>query len=214
LLETEEGDAMPRTRSHEREQKILDFIRESTELRGYPPSIREICGAAGLKSTSTVHAYLQRLEQANLIRRDGSKSRTIELVGERTKTVKLPLIGRVAAGRPILAEEFREGEIALPQELVGPGEHFLLHVRGDSMIGRGIFDGDLVIVQRASSAERGALVVALIGDEATVKILEKDGAAWILRAANPAYADLRPEELQIVGRVVGLLRVYGPGALH
>ncbi|MDA8346054.1 MAG: transcriptional repressor LexA [Thermaerobacter sp.] len=203
---------MPRARSHDREQRILEFIRKSTEERGYPPSIREICQAAGLKSTSTVHSYLLRLEQANLIRRDGAKSRTIELVEKRPQFVRLPLLGKVAAGRPILAEEFREGEIALPQDLVGPGAHFLLRVRGDSMIGRGINDGDLVIVRQASSAERGTLVVALIGDEATVKTLERDGQAWILRAANPAYADLRPAELGIVGRVVGLLRLYGGGA--
>ncbi len=204
---------MPRARSHDREERILEFIRKSTEERGYPPSIREICQAAGLKSTSTVHSYLLRLEQANLIRRDGAKSRTIELVGQRQQLVRLPLIGKVAAGQPILAEEFREGEIALPLDLVGPGVHFLLRVRGDSMIGRGIHDGDLVIVRQTSSAERGALVVALIEGEATVKTLERDGQAWVLRAANPAYADLRPAELGIIGRVVGLLRLYGGAAV-
>lgn len=199
---------MPRVRSHDREEKILTFIRESTAEQGYPPSIREICQAAGLKSTSTVHSYLQRLEQAGLIRRNGQKSRTIELVGDRPRLVRLPLVGKVAAGQPILAEELREGDVTLPADLVGPGEHFLLRVRGDSMVGRGIFDGDLVIVRQQSSAERGALVVALIDGEATVKQLERDGPAWILRAANPAYADMRPRDLSIIGRVVGLLRMY------
>ncbi len=199
---------MPRARSHDREEKILTFIRDSTADQGYPPSIREICQAAGLKSTSTVHSYLQRLEQEGLIRRSGQKSRTIELVGERPRLVRLPLVGKVAAGQPILAEEQREGEIPLPADLVGPGEHFLLRVRGDSMIGKGIFDGDLVIVRQQSSAERGALVVALIDGEATVKQLERDGRDWILRPANPAYADMRPRDLSIVGRVVGLLRMY------
>lgn len=200
---------LPRKRSQDREQKILAFIRESTAERGYPPSIREICQAAGLKSTSTVHSYLLRLEQANLIRRSGAKSRTVEVIGDRVQTTRLPLIGRVAAGRPILAEEHREGEIAISADLLGPGEHFLLRVRGDSMIGVGIHDGDLVIVRQTNSAERGTIVVALIDGEATVKTLERDGQAWVLRAANPAYSDLRPPELGIVGRVVGVIRLYG-----
>jgi len=202
---------MPRRRAHDQEEKILSFIRESTALRGYPPSIREICQAADLKSTSTVHSYLVRLEQAGLIRRSGQKSRSIELVGERQRVVRLPIVGNVAAGRPILAEELREGEISLPDDLLGPGEHFLLRVKGDSMTGAGIFDGDLVMVRQQNSAERGALVVATIDGEATVKYLERDGQAWILRAANPAYPDLRPSDLAIVGRVVGLLRVYHEG---
>lgn len=200
---------MPRKRSHDREQKILAFIRESTAERGYPPSIREICQAAGLKSTSTVHSYLLRLEQANLIRRSGAKSRTIEVLGDRIQTTRLPLIGRVAAGRPILAEEHREGEISISADLLGPGEHFLLRVRGDSMVGSGIHDGDLVIVRQVSSAERGTIVVALIDGEATVKTLEREGTTWILRASNPAYPDLRPQELGIIGRVVGVIRIYG-----
>lgn len=207
---------LPRKRSHDREQKILAFIRESTEERGYPPSIREICQAAGLKSTSTVHNYLLRLEQSNLIRRSGAKSRSIEVLTDRIHTTRLPLIGRVAAGRPILAEEHREGEIAISTDLIGPGEHFLLRVRGDSMIGVGIHDGDMVIVRQTTSAERGTIVVALIDGEATVKTLERDGTAWILRAANPAYEDLRPKELGIIGRVVGVIRLYSSAsaALH
>lgn len=203
---------MPRKRSHDREQKILAFIRESTAARGYPPSIREICQAAGLKSTSTVHSYLLRLEQAHLIRRSGAKSRSIEVLGDRIQTVRLPLIGRVAAGRPILAEEHREGEIAISADLLGPGDHFLLRVRGDSMIGAGIHDGDLVIVRQMRSAERGSIVVALIDGEATVKTLERDGTAWILRASNPAYPDIRPRELGIVGRVIGVIRLYAAAA--
>ena len=156
-----------------RQQQILDFIKQEIEAQGYPPSVREICRAVGLKSTSTVHGHLSQLERKGYIRRDSSKPRAIEVlpaagVMPRSATVAVPLVGRVTAGLPVLAIENVEDYFPLPKDFGAPGTLFMLKVSGDSMIEAGILDGDYVIVRQQNNAENGEIVVALIDNEATV----------------------------------------------
>ncbi|HLI15068.1 MAG TPA: transcriptional repressor LexA [Acidimicrobiales bacterium] len=196
---------------------ILEFIAAQLEERGYPPSVREIGEAVGLTSSSTVHAHLQVLQREGYLRRDPTKPRAITVSREpiagtprRLRPVThVPLVGRVAAGTGVLAEEDVEDVVPLPADLTGSGELFMLRVRGDSMVGEGILDGDLVVVRRQPSAEPGELVVAGIPDgEATVKRLARRGASVVLRPANPAYDELvlAPDEVTIYGKVVAVLR--------
>jgi len=202
-----------------RQQEIWQFLVEYVDDHGYPPTVREIGDAVGLASPSTVHAHLANLERAGLVRRDPTKPRAIELVGRRrsespaarSATPVLPLVGRIAAGGPLLAEESIEDEIAVPEPL-GRNADFLLRVKGDSMIEVGILDGDVVVVRRQDDAREGDVVVALVGedeaaDEATVKTFHRDPGGRIrLQPENSALEPLYPEHVQILGKVTGVFR--------
>ena len=203
-----------------RQQEIWQFLAEYVDAHGYPPTVREIGDAVGLASPSTVHAHLANLERAGLLRRDPTKPRAIELVGRkreesavgRTASVPtLPLVGQIAAGGPLLAEESVEDEIAVPEPL-GRDADFLLRVKGDSMIEAGILDGDIVVVRQQTDARAGEIVVALVGDdesadEATVKTFhrERDGRIR-LQPENAALEPLFPEHVEILGKVTGVFR--------
>jgi len=203
-----------------RQQEIWQFLAEYVDAHGYPPTVREIGDAVGLASPSTVHAHLANLERAGLLRRDPTKPRAIELVGRkrekpavgRTASVPtLPLLGQIAAGSPLLAEEAVEEEIAVPEPL-GRDADFLLRVKGDSMIEAGILDGDIVVVRKQTDARPGEIVVALVGDdesadEATVKTFhrERDGRIR-LQPENSSLEPLFPEHVEILGKVTGVFR--------
>ena len=194
-----------------RQQEILDYIRDTVADRGYPPSVREIGEAVGLSSPSTVHSHLSTLEATGHLRRDPTKPRAIEVLGEETHPANVrnvPLVGRIAAGSPILAEEDIEDVYPLPAELVGDGPIFMLKVKGDSMIDAGILDGDFVVVHRQPDALDGEIVAALIdGDEATVKRLERKNGTVILHAENPAFEPMVfTEGVELIGKVVTVLR--------
>ncbi len=190
--------------------KILAFIKQEIQEKGYPPSVREICDAVGLKSTSTVHGHLTRLEKKGLLHRDTMKPRAIEVLGDpafnRNATVPVPLVGRVAAGIPITALEQIEEQLMLPTEFVGDGEHFILIVQGSSMINIGIMDGDYVVVRKQSTAENGEIVVAMVEDEATVKRFFRESGRFRLQPENDEMAPIIVREVTILGKVVALLR--------
>lgn len=196
----------------DRQSKILDYIRYVTRVRNYPPSVREIGEAVGLSSSSTVHNHLNQLERRGLIKRDASKSRTVQLVGEmeiddkRRNAIAVPIVGNVAAGSPILAEQNIEDHLMLSPEIAQEG-WFLLKVRGDSMVNAAILDGDLVLVRPKQEASNGEIVVALIDDEATVKRFQRSNGRVQLLAENPAYAPIIPDTLSIVGDVRAVIRV-------
>ena len=202
-----------------RQQEIWDFLVEYVERRGYPPTVREIGEAVGLASPSTVHAHLANLERAGLLRRDPTKPRALELTGHRRvgrpaprgEVHVLPLIGQVAAGGPLLAEEQIEDYLAVPEPLSQGGEEFLLRIKGDSMIGAGILDGDYVVVRRQSEARNGDIVVALAGDdesadEATVKRFFREAGRIRLQPQNDALQPIYAQHVQILGQVVGVFR--------
>jgi repressor LexA len=196
-----------------RQRRILDFIAETVRDRGYPPTVREIGEAVGLTSSSSVHAQLANLERKGLLRKDPTKPRAMTLAADdrRPEGVAVPLVGRIAAGTPVLAEQHVEEYLTLPSSFVRrDGEHFALRVTGDSMVGAGIVDGDVVVVRSQPSADDGDIVAALVPgpaeDEATVKRLGHDGARVMLIPENPS---LRPSEMvdgAILGRVVAVLR--------
>lgn len=199
----------------DRQQQILDLIHGTVQDRGYPPSVREIGEAVGLSSPSTVHSHLSALVKAGYLRRDPTKPRAIEVMDtgretdlRRAPVRDVPLVGSIAAGSPILAEEDIEEIFPLPTELVGNDPVFMLRVRGDSMINSGIFDGDLVVVRRQQEAADGDLVAALVGDEeATVKRLRREPGQVVLLPDNPAYEPMVfTDGVQILGRVVAVLR--------
>ena len=196
-----------------RQQEILSHIAQSIRRTGIVPSVREIGQALGMRSPSTVHQHLTALARKGYLRRDGDRMRVLEITDRHVRyedeaVVSLPLVGRVSAGVPVLAEQQIEEMIPIPRRFVGwNDESFLLTVHGDSMIGAGIFDGDLVIVRCQSTATTGEIVVALQGDEATVKRLALSEGRPYLRAENPAYAPIHGE-FEILGKVVGLLRRY------
>lgn len=199
-----------------RQQQVLEFIRTTVAQRGYPPSVREIGEAIGLSSPSTVHSHLSALVEAGAIRRDPSKPRAIEVLepaevapapSSRDDTREVPLVGRIAAGSPVLATEDVEDVYALPESLTGSGPVFMLRVRGDSMVDAGILDGDLVVVRRQPDAEEGDLVAAMVDDEATVKRLFRRDGRVVLHPENEAYPDMVFDEgVAIIGRVVSVLR--------
>ena len=199
-----------------RQHEILQHVAASIRRTGIVPSIREIGHALGMRSPSTVHQHLAALERKGYLRRDGDRMRVLEITDRTTlsdaeEVVSLPLVGRVSAGVPVLAEQQIEEMIPIPRRFVGwNDESFLLTVRGNSMIGAGIFEGDLVIVRCQPTADRGEIVVALQGDEATVKRLDVADGRPVLRAENPAYAPIHGE-FEILGKVVGLLRRYPIG---
>ena len=200
----------------ERQQEIWNFLVEYVDGHGYPPTVREIGEHVGLASPSTVHAHLANLERAGLLRRDPTKPRALELIGRESAepkpaaidAVRLPLVGEIAAGGPLLAEQNVEDYLALPKSTKGD---FLLRVKGDSMIGAGILDGDLVIVQSAQDARNGEIVVALAGDdesadEATVKTFYREAGKIRLQPENDALEPIYAKHVEIVGRVVGVFR--------
>ncbi len=194
-----------------REAAIVEFIRNNVRARGYPPSVREIGQAVGLKSSSTVHGYLKRLEEKGYIKRDPTKPRALELTGDphRAGDVSVvPVLGRVAAGQPILASENRDFNLPLPSSYFGDGEFFMLRVRGDSMIEAGIYEGDLVVVRHQPTANNGDIVVAMIGDEATVKRFFKENSHVRLQPENQSLKPIITRDVSILGKVVGLLRRY------
>lgn len=177
--------------------KILAYIEKATLQKGYPPSVREICDATGLKSTSTVHGHLIRLEKKGLLYRDSMKPRAISVPSDhqmyRTEMINVPIVGRVSAGTPILATENIEDYIALPQSMLGEGEHYVLGVRGESMIEAGIMDGDYVVVRKQPTAYNGDIVVAMVEDDATVKRFYRENGHFRLQPENPTNgADHRP----------------------
>lgn len=197
-----------------KQSEILEYIKEEILKRGYPPAVREICEAVHLKSTSSVHSHLETLEKNGYIRRDPTKPRAIEICDDsfqmvRTEMASLPVIGTVAAGTPILAEENIESYFPLPAEYVPAGEpSFILKVKGDSMINAGIFNGDQLFVQCASSARNGETVVALVEDSATVKTFYKEDGHIRLQPENDTMDPIIVEDCQILGKVYGIFRVY------
>jgi repressor LexA len=190
------------------QQKILEFIKSEVQLKGYPPSVREIGDAVGLKSTSTVHGHLTRLEKKGLLHRDSMKPRAMEVLGGDPfpKAVSVPLVGRVTAGIPILAEENIEENIALPESMVGEGKFFILHVKGESMIDAGIMDGDFVVVRQQPDANNSDIVVAMVEDEATVKRFYKENGVFRLQPENPTMKPIIVPNVTILGKVVSLFR--------
>jgi repressor LexA len=194
-----------------RQKEIFDFIRRYAERTGYPPTVREIGKAVGLHSSSTVHAHLANLEKIGLLRRDPSKPRAIELLFDRAKKTimperGLPLVGHVAAGAPILAEENIEEYIEIPDVIGGEEGDYVLRVRGESMVDAGIFEGDYVIVRPSQTAQDGEIVVALIGDEATVKRYFREADHVRLQPENEAMEPIRSTEATVLGRVIGVVR--------
>ena len=198
-----------------RQQEIWAFLVDYVDRHGYPPTVREIGEAVGLASPSTVHAHLANLERAGLLRRDPTKPRALELTGrEQQATVampKLPLLGQIAAGGPLLADQNVEDELAVPETLRGD---FLLRVKGDSMIEAGILEGDIVVVRRAQDARNGEIVVALAGDdetadEATVKTFYKEKGRIRLQPENSQLEPIYADYVQIIGKVVGVFREVG-----
>jgi repressor LexA len=197
----------------EKQKKILDFLKQEIRAKGYPPSVREICDAVGLKSTSTVHGYLERLEKKGLIRRDPTKPRAIEILDDMTylskkEVVNVPIVGRVTAGQPILAVENIEDTFPIPTEYLHNSDVFMLSVRGESMIEAGILDGDFVIVQKQSTADNGDKVVALIEDEATVKTFYKEQSYIRLQPENPHMDPIIVRDVIILGKVIGVIRLF------
>src|SRR5689334_6062558 len=195
-----------------RQKEIFDFIRRYAAKTGYPPTVREIGKAVGLHSSSTVHAHLANLEKIGLLKRDPSKPRAIELLFDRAKKTILPgehgipLVGSVAAGQPIVAEENVEEYIEIPDVIGGEEGDYILRVRGESMMEAGIFDGDYAVVRPAEAADDGEIVVALIGEEATVKRFFQEDDHIRLQPENKAMEPIRTPDATVLGRVIGVLR--------
>jgi repressor LexA len=195
-----------------RQQRILDFIAETVRERGYPPTVREIGEAVGLTSSSSVHAQLANLERKGLLHKDPTKPRAMSLATDEARAAGtvLPLIGRIAAGTPVMAAEQVEDYVSVPADFIRTGEHFALRVTGESMIGAGILDGDMVVIRSQDAASDGDIVAAVLPgpaeDEATVKRLGHDGARVMLIPENPALSPFEMIDGRIVGKVVGVLR--------
>ena len=189
-----------------RQEQVLRFIREFTRANGYPPTVREIGSELDLSSPSTVHVHLGNLERLGYIRRDPSNPRALELVDAPRPPRPLPLVGQVAAGVPILAEQNIEDYVDVPALLRRSDDDFLLRVEGDSMIDAGIHNDDLIVVHRQATAENGDIVVALVGDEATTKRFYREAGRVRLQPANDLYEPIVLDDVELVGRVVGVLR--------
>ena len=196
----------------DKQREILEYIKETILKKGYPPAVREICEAVRLKSTSSVHSHLEQLEKNGYIRRDPTKPRTIEIIDDtfnlaRREVVNVPLLGTVAAGAPILAQENIENYFPIPVEMLPNKEIFMLKVMGDSMIDAGIYNGDRVIVAKADTARNGEIVVALVDDSATVKTFYKEKGRFRLQPQNASMDPIILDEVQILGKVIGLFRL-------
>ena len=193
------------------QQRILEYIKEEIQTKGYPPSVREIANAVGLKSTSTVHGHLQRLEKRGLLHRDAMKPRAMAVVGDpnfvRNSTQAVPLVGNVQAGCPILAEQNLEEYVSLPDVMLSRGEHFILRVHGNSMVDAGIVDGDYIVVRRQSDAHNGEIVVALLEDSATVKRFFREGDQMRLQPENQTMEPIYTRDATILGVVVSMFRL-------
>lgn len=197
----------------EKQQEILEYMKEQILSKGYPPSVREICSAVHLKSTSSVHSHLETLEKNGYIRRDPTKPRAIEIVDDtfnltRRELVNVPILGKVAAGQPLLANDNINGYFPLPPEYVNNKQTFMLTVKGESMINAGILDGDLILIEQASSVRNGEIVVALIEDSATVKTFYKEKDYIRLQPENDAMDPIIVQDCMIIGRVIGLYRKF------
>ena len=195
-----------------KQQEILEYIKETILKKGYPPAVREICEAVNLKSTSSVHSHLETLERNGYIRRDPTKPRTIEIIDDcfnlaRREVVNVLLLGSVAAGMPLLAQENIENYFPIPTEMLPDKEVFMLRVKGDSMIEAGIFNGDLIFVEKTVTAENGEIVVALLDDSATVKRFYKENGHYRLQPENASMEPIIVDEVQILGKVFGLFRM-------
>lgn len=195
-----------------KQQQILDYIKKEILKKGYPPSVREICDAVGLKSTSTVHSHLATLEKNGYIRRDPTKPRAIEICDDgfqmiRREMVSVPIVGRVAAGEPILAQQNIEDYFPLPADIIPQGESYILRVRGDSMINAGILDGDLVFVRSCNTAENGDIVVAMIDDSATVKRFYREDGHIRLQPENDTMDPIIVDQCTILGKAFGIFRI-------
>lgn len=196
-----------------KQKEILDYIKSEILNRGYPPSVRDICEAVHLKSTSSVHSHLETLEKNGYIRRDPTKPRAIEIIDDtfnlsRREVVNVPLIGRVAAGEPLLAVENIETYFPIPAEYMPNHEAFMLKVKGESMINAGIFDGDNVLVQKQNTASDGDMVVALVEDSATVKTFYKEEDHYRLQPENDTMEPIIVDDCAILGKVFGVFRFF------
>lgn len=196
-----------------KQQEILDFMKEQILNKGYPPAVREICEAVKLKSTSSVHAHLESLEKNGYIRRDPAKPRAIEIVDDnfnitRREMSYIPVIGTVTAGQPILAVENIESYFPIPVDYLPNAETFMLHVKGESMVNAGIFDGDQILVKKQNYAKNGDFVVALIDDSVTVKTFYKEDGYYRLQPENDTMDPIIVNEVEILGKVIGLFRIF------
>ena len=196
-----------------KQQEILDFIKSEILHKGYPPAVRDICEAVHLKSTSSVHSHLETLEKNGYIRRDPTKPRAIEIIDDtfqltRREVVNVPLIGTVAVGHPILAQENIENYFPVPAEYMPNSECFMLKVKGDSMVNAGIFNGDQILVQQQNTANNGDMVVALIDDSATVKTFYQEDGHCRLQPENDSMRPIIVDEVTILGKVFGVLRIF------
>lgn len=196
----------------DKQREILEYIKEMILKKGYPPAVREICEAVHLKSTSSVHSHLESLEKNGYIRRDPTKPRTIEILDDnfaltRRELVNVPVIGTVAAGVPILAEQNIEDYLPIPAEILPNKEVFMLKVKGNSMIEAGIYNGDKVIVAKQPNAENGDKVVALVDDSATVKTFYKENGHFRLQPENSSMDPIILDQVEILGKVIGLFRM-------
>ncbi len=193
--------------------EILEYIKSQILERGFPPAVREICEAVNLKSTSSVHSHLETLEKNGYIRRDPTKPRAIEILDDsfnltRREMVNVPIVGQVAAGEPILAQENIENYFPIPTEFMPNSQTFLLKVKGESMINAGILDGDMVLVEQTSTASNGDMVVALIDDSATVKTFYKEEGIFRLQPENDSMDPIIVKEVSILGKVIGVFRFF------
>ncbi|MCL2812474.1 MAG: transcriptional repressor LexA [Clostridia bacterium] len=190
--------------------RILAYIKSEILTKGYPPSVREICDAVGLKSTSTVHGHLTRLQKKGLLNRDPMKPRAMEVLGSpnylRSEVLPIPVVGRVAAGEPILAQENIEDHMLLPAELLGEGEHFILEVRGESMINAGILHGDYLVIRSQPDANNGEIVVAMVEDDATVKRFYKEDGRFRLQPENDTMEPIYTDDVTVLGKVISMYR--------
>ena len=196
----------------DKQREILEYIKEMILKKGYPPAVREICEAVHLKSTSSVHSHLESLEKNGYIRRDPTKPRTIEILDDdfaltRRELVNVPVIGTVAAGVPILAEQNIEDYLPIPADILPNKEVFMLKVKGNSMIEAGIYNGDKVIVAKQPNAENGDKVVALVDDSATVKTFYKENGHFRLQPENSSMDPIILDQVEILGKVIGLFRM-------
>ena len=197
----------------EKQREILEYIKQEILQRGYPPAVREICEAVNLKSTSSVHSHLETLEKNGFIRRDPTKPRAIEILDDdfnltRREVVNVPVVGQVAAGEPILAEQNIQDYFPIPVEYMPNAETFMLKVKGESMIGAGIFSGDTVLVQRQPDARNGDMVVALVDDSATVKTFYKEDGHYRLQPENDTMDPIIVDHCEVLGKVFGVFRFF------
>ena len=202
---------MAKGRISRKQKEILEYIKGRILEKGYPPSVREICAAGNLRSTSSVHSHLETLEKNGYIRRDPTKPRAIEICDDsfqmvRTEMVSIPVVGRVAAGEPILAQQNIDTYFPIPAENVPSGESYALRVHGESMINAGIFDGDLIFVNSCNTCKNGEIIVALVGEEATVKTFYKEDGHIRLQPENDTMAPIIVDNCTILGKVFGVFR--------